>query len=134
MELRRPQAKRKQTAVIRLERDRLIAELPIPLCSSRVGQVICQREKLVQRIKQQQGVKISAQLEQGLHRVLEAVEDYTDKTRLAYFSITLPYVPLTPYDKRLEAALELKAALIDDFELRVEGSDTMVKYAVAAAA
>jgi hypothetical protein len=90
---------------------------------------------LLQRISQQ-GVKLPPPLEQGIRKALETVEDYTDKTRLASFSITVPYDHGTPSVKRIAAAMELKSALIeiDDFEVEIEGTDTVVKYALAAAA
>jgi hypothetical protein len=125
-----PQAK--GTAVIRVERDKLVAELPIPVCCSRTEQVICPRDVLVQRMRQQ-GVD-SPELEQGLHEVLEVLGEFTDNDRLGGFSITLPYVSFTPADVRLAAARKLWQTLaLIGFEVDVQGSDT-IKHEVAAAA
>jgi hypothetical protein len=128
-----PQAK-KGTAVIRVARAMLTVELPFPVCRSRVGEMICNRETLVERIKQQ-GVTLDPQLEQGLHSTLEELGEFTDSDRLGAFSFTLNYVSHTPAAKRAAAAKTLKQALQKaDFEVLVQGSDTTVMHEVAAAA
>jgi hypothetical protein len=132
VELRKPQAKR--TAVMRLERDKLVAELPIQVCSSSAGEVICPRDKLVTQMKHSD-ITVPALLEKGLLEIHETLEDYPDSARLSFFSITVQYPPCTPSVKRITAAMRLKSALEQcDFSVRIEGSDTMVKHEVAAAA
>jgi hypothetical protein len=127
-----PQAKR--TAVIRAEREKVVVELPFPVCRSRAGKVICKRETLVERIKQQ-GVTLDPELEQGLLSTLEELGEFTDSDRLGAFSFTLDYVSHTPARKRAAAAKTLMQALQKaGFEVLLEGSDTMVIHEVAAAA